>query len=59
MSALIDDLFEMAQLDSGALELNFTAASLVDLISDTLQGFSARAEEKGVALTGEAGPGDR
>ncbi len=57
LSALIDDLFEMAQLDSGALDLYCAPASLSDLISDTLQGFSARAQEKGVLLTGEAEPG--
>jgi signal transduction histidine kinase len=52
MSALIDDLFELAQLDAGHLELFCAANSLADLISDTLEGFSARAEAQGVALSG-------
>ena len=57
MSALIDDLFEVAQLDSGLMELHGSQASLADLISDTLQAFSAAAKEKGVALTGVVEPG--
>jgi signal transduction histidine kinase len=57
MSALIDDLFEVAQLDSGLMELHSSNASLADLISDTLQAFSAGAKEKGVALTGVVEPG--
>ncbi len=52
MSSLIDDLFELAQLDAGHLELFCAANSLSDLISDTLEGFTARAEAQGVALSG-------
>ncbi len=52
MSALIDDLFELAQLDAGHLELFCAANSLSDLISDTLEGFTARAEAQGVTLSG-------
>ncbi len=52
MSALIDDLFELAQLDTGHLELFCNANSLSDLISDTLEGFMARAEARGVKLSG-------
>ena len=56
MSALIDDLFELAQLDARHLVLRCEASSLADLISDTLEGFSARAQAKGVALTGAVDP---
>jgi signal transduction histidine kinase len=57
MSALVDDLFQVAQLDTGLMELHCSRASLADLISDTLQAFSAGAQERGVALTGAVEPG--
>jgi signal transduction histidine kinase len=56
MSALIDDLFELTRLDAGGLALRFEATSLSDLISDTLQGFAARAEARGVKLSGAVAP---
>lgn len=56
MSALIDDLFELAQIDAGSLELQREAASLSDLISDTLGAFAARAVERNLSLTGEVSP---
>jgi signal transduction histidine kinase len=52
LSALIDDLFQMAQLDAGGLQLDVTRASLNDLISDTLESFSELAAREGVTLTG-------
>ena len=52
MSALINDLFELAQMDAGNLSLRFEAASLGDLISDTLSAFTARAKAKKVKLDG-------
>jgi signal transduction histidine kinase len=57
LSTLIDDLFEMAQIDAGGLQLSLQPNSIVDLISDTLEGFSALAQEKGVRLAGEAANG--
>ena len=53
LSSLIDSLFEMATLDAGGLELDLTPNSLTDLISDTLESFSALAQEKEVKLAGE------
>lgn len=53
LSSLIDDLFELAQLDAGGLRLDVQPNSLSDLISDTLESFSARAHEMGIKLTGE------
>lgn len=53
LSLLIDDLFQMAQLDAGGLTLNRELASLSDLISDTLESFSELASRQQVALTGE------
>ncbi|MEZ4635305.1 MAG: HAMP domain-containing sensor histidine kinase [Caldilineaceae bacterium] len=57
LSTLIDDLFEMAQIDAGGLQLEKRANSIVDLISDTLEGFSALAQERGVFLSGQAASG--
>jgi signal transduction histidine kinase len=56
LSVLIDDLFEMAQLDAGGLPLDRTANSIADLISDTIETFSAIAARRGVELSGSAGP---
>ena len=43
LSQLINDLFELSQMDAGALELHIETASLPDLISDTLESMSAQA----------------
>lgn len=56
LSALIDDLFLMAQMDAGGLQLEIAPASLADLISDTLESFSELARARGVLLEGNAGP---
>ena len=55
LSRLVDDLFVLAQLDSGGIRLDRRPNSLADLVSDTLESFSARAEQQGVKLHGEAG----
>jgi signal transduction histidine kinase len=52
LSALIDDLFQMAQLDAGGIVLDLNPASLTDLISDTLESFSALAARQKVQLSG-------
>ena len=57
MNALIDDLFELAQMDTGSLTLRCDAGSLSDLISDTLEGFTARAQARGIALRGSVASG--
>lgn len=54
LATLVDDLFEMAQIDAGGLQLHRQPNSIADLISDTLEGFSAMAEERGIALAGKA-----
>jgi signal transduction histidine kinase len=53
LSRLVDDLFELARIDAGLLELTLEAASLHDLISDTISSFQPQAEQKGVRLAGE------
>ena len=57
LSALIDDLFEMAQLDAGGLPLEKRPGSISDLISDTLETFSALAARQGLRLEGSVEPG--
>ncbi|MBZ0289552.1 MAG: HAMP domain-containing histidine kinase, partial [Anaerolineae bacterium] len=52
LSHLIDDLFELAQLDTGHLTLEKQTISLRDLISDTLGSMSARAAQSGVQISG-------
>ena len=56
LSSLIDELFEMAQIEAGGLHLNRQPISLSDLISDTLESFAVRCEELEIALTGSADP---
>ena len=53
LSRLVDDLFELARIDAGVLELNLEEASLHDMISDTISSFQPQAEQKGVRLLGE------
>jgi signal transduction histidine kinase len=54
LSVLIDDLFQMAQLDAGGLPLDRENASLADLISDTLESFSELAARQSVTISGHA-----
>jgi signal transduction histidine kinase len=56
LSSLIDDLFEMAQLDAGGLTLDLADSSLADLISDTLESFSEVAARQGITISGHADP---
>ncbi|HLO28550.1 MAG TPA: HAMP domain-containing sensor histidine kinase [Anaerolineales bacterium] len=53
LSALIDDLFQMSQLDAGGFPLHRAPASLNDLVSDTLESFSQLARQQGINLEGE------
>lgn len=56
LSLLIDNLFEMAQIDAGGLHLDRQPNSLSDLISDTMESFHSLIEEKGIKLQGQATP---
>jgi len=57
LSLLIDDLFQLAQLDAGGLQLEFAANSITDLVSDTLESFSTLATRKEIELVGKVEPG--
>lgn len=52
LSQLINDLFELAQMDAGALELHLETSSLQDLLSDTLESMSAQAISRKLTLQG-------
>jgi signal transduction histidine kinase len=56
MSKLLDDLFELAQLDAGYEKLDFEWLALSDLVSDTIESFAARAQAKEVTLNGYVPP---
>ena len=52
LSSLIDDLFQMAQLDAGGFPLDRANASLSDLVSDTLESFTELAKQRDIKLEG-------
>jgi signal transduction histidine kinase len=52
LSALIDDLFQMSQLDTGGFPLHRAPSSLSDLVSDTLESFSHLAKQQEIILEG-------
>ena len=56
LSHLIDDLFEISQLDAGGLQLDVTHNSIGDLISDTIESFAETARQEAVQLSGEVQP---
>ena len=56
LSALIDDLFELARLDAGGVALDGEHGYLSDLISDSLAALTPRATEVGVTLHGTVAP---
>ena len=56
LSALMDDLFQMSQLDAGGFPLNRAESSLSDLVSDTLESFSELAYRESVKLAGKVEP---
>ncbi len=57
LAALVDDLFQVSQLDAGGLTLHREPASLTDLLSDTIESFSGMAKQRGIRLEGSAVPG--
>jgi signal transduction histidine kinase len=52
LSVLIDDLFEISQMDAGGLVIQREPGSLADLVSDTLESFSELAGRKSIRLQG-------
>jgi signal transduction histidine kinase len=56
LSRMIDDLFEMAQIDAGGLKLDLIPCSLHDVISDVLTRMRALADARQVTLDGHVDP---
>ena len=52
LSQLINDLFELSQIDTGVLELHMERSSLQDIISDTMESMSAQAAGGKLTLKG-------
>ncbi|MES0360704.1 MAG: ATP-binding protein, partial [Anaerolineales bacterium] len=56
LSHLIDDMFQMAQIDAGGLALNYESVVISDLISDSLESFTELAKRKEITLHGSVSP---
>lgn len=52
LSGLINDLFELSQLETGQIELRLEAVNLNDLLSDVLESMQPQARAKSVSLKG-------
>jgi signal transduction histidine kinase len=52
LSRLIDDLFELSQIDAGLIALQLDWANVQDLISDTLESISAQAAQRKLVVEG-------
>jgi signal transduction histidine kinase len=57
LSQLIDDLFDLSQVDAGGLRLDCQENSLTDLISDTIESFTELAFKQGINLEGSVEAG--
>jgi signal transduction histidine kinase len=53
LSALMDDLFELSRLESGALSLHLERVSLEDILSDTIEGQREHAAQSCIRLIGD------
>jgi signal transduction histidine kinase len=56
LSHLIDDMFQMAQIDAGGLALNYESVVISDLISDCLESFTELAKRNEITLHGSVSP---
>lgn len=56
LSRLIDDLFDLSQMDAGGMPVVRDHIPLADLISDTLESFTELAYQQGVLLEGSVSP---
>ncbi|MGH3003646.1 MAG: sensor histidine kinase [Gaiellaceae bacterium] len=57
LSKLIDDLFELAQIDAGALTLQLQRTDIADIIYSTLQTLRPEATTRHINLTSQAATG--
>jgi signal transduction histidine kinase len=56
LSRLIDDLFELSQIESGALKLRLEAVPLAELVASTLAAYDARARDAAIVLEQQVSP---
>ena len=56
LSHLIDDLFEMSQIDAGGIKMDLEPGYIADLVSDSLERFSELARQKNIRLEGKISP---
>jgi len=56
LNRLIDDLFELSQIEAGALQLRLEPVRLPDLLASTLAAYGARARDQGVVLEHTVAP---
>jgi signal transduction histidine kinase len=57
LSGLIDDLFELSQIDAGAIHLDLQRVAPADLLDDVAEGLRPQAAERGVQLEALAAAG--
>jgi signal transduction histidine kinase len=53
LTSLLDDLFELSRIESGALTLNREPMNIEDIISDALQSSNEQAEQAQITLVGQ------
>jgi signal transduction histidine kinase len=58
LGAMIDDLFELAQLDAGAIEIETRRARLGEVVSSAVATVGLQAEDKGLSLVAELNGAD-
>ncbi|HEY7197333.1 MAG TPA: ATP-binding protein [Gaiellaceae bacterium] len=58
LSGLVDDLFELARIDAGALTLDLCEAPLGDLVASCLDALDAEARTRGIRLESRLDPAD-
>jgi signal transduction histidine kinase len=56
LAGLIEDLFELARIESGNLELRLASVPLPDLVIETVESLRLQAQEKGVDLRSHCDP---
>lgn len=56
LNKLIDDLYELALSDVGALSYRMTRLRIDELVADEVQAFATRMQARGIALTTDIGP---
>jgi signal transduction histidine kinase len=59
LGALVDDLFELARLDAGVLQIELQEAEVAELVGSCVRSLEAEANTRGVTLAAQVEPGLR